>query len=214
MLVPLTLLNLAMNQRTDISRIGDRTQPPILSDFELLATRTADAPSSIPEHLPAQTPKLNRQRFSDSSVYPYLETNIDFLPMEFTQESFPDIKSDLSVSTYGPNTPFRRWDTIRDYITSLVDRSNYSDLISYNTTVELVEKDGDEWILTLRKDGKVSDYWWVERFDAVVVASGHYWVPYVPAIAGLEDFQKARPGSVLHSKQYRGRDQFVGKVSH
>ena len=66
--------------------------------------------------------------------------------------------------------------------------------------------------VTLRKEGQQGDYWWAEWFDAVVVASGHYWVPYIPAIEGLEAFEKARPGAVLHSKHFRGRDQFRGKV--
>jgi cation diffusion facilitator CzcD-associated flavoprotein CzcO len=52
----------------------------------------------------------------------------------------------------------------------------------------------------------------METFDAVVVASGHYWVPYVPDIEGLDQFEKTRPGSVVHSKHFRGRDLFHGKV--
>ncbi|KAH8200225.1 hypothetical protein TruAng_005617 [Truncatella angustata] len=191
--------------------IGETTQPPVLSDFKTLSDRTADVPLCIPKRIPAQTSKSGVQRFDDSSVYPYLETNIDFLPMEFSQELFPKDKSELSVSTYGSNTPFRRWDVVRRYITGLVDRRGYNDLISYNTTVERAEKLGAEWKLTIRKSGKDSDYWWIEWFDAVVVASGHYWVPYIPEIPGMEQFQKNRPGSVLHSKQFRVRDQFAGK---
>jgi cation diffusion facilitator CzcD-associated flavoprotein CzcO len=126
----------------------------------------------------------------------------------------PEERSKLSISHHGPDTPFRRWDVVKRYITSLVERRGYSDLISYNTTVELVEKVGAEWKVTLRKDGEQSDYWWVEYFDAVVVASGHFWVPYIPPIEGLEEFEKARPGSVLHSKHFRGRKTFTGKASN
>ncbi|PLN75175.1 FAD/NAD(P)-binding domain-containing protein [Aspergillus taichungensis] len=191
--------------------VGDSSRPPTLSNFESLAKRTADAPLAIPKRLPAQTPKTDQPRFAESSIYPYLETNIDSLPMEFSQEPFPEDRSELSISNYGPKTPFRKWDVVRDYISGLVERRGYSDLVSYNTTVELVEKEGAEWKVTLRKDGAHSDYWWTETFDAVVVASGHYWVPYIPAIAGLEQFEKSRPGSVLHSKHFRGRDAFTDK---
>ena len=194
-------------------RIGDKTRPPTLSNFTALASRKADAPLPIPVKLPSQTAKSNQPRFSESSVYPYLETNIDYLPMEFSQEPVPSERSPLSISIYGPQTPFRRWDVVQRYIKSLVHRRGYTDLVSYKTTVELVKKDGIEWKIVLRKEGEQSDYWWEERFDAVIVASGHYWVPYIPDIDGLEDFQKARPGSVLHSKHFRGRDEFVGKVS-
>ncbi len=168
-------------------------------------------PLSIPERLPAQTQKSDQPRFSESSVYPYLETNVDSLPMQFSQEPIPDERSDLSISLHGPNTPFRPWTVIRQYIRGLVERRGYEDLISYSTTVE-EQKIGSEWKLTLRRDGNQSDYWWTEWFDAVVVASGHYWVPYIPPIQGLEEFEKARPGSVLHSKHFRGRDHFAGKV--
>lgn len=134
--------------------------------------------------------------------------------MEFSQEPIPEERSELSISNHGPDTPFRKWDVIQRYVQSLVDRRGYRDFVSYNTTVEKVEKIGTEWKVVLRKSGQRSDYWWVEWFDAVVVASGHFWVPYIPPIEGLEAFEKARPGSVIHSKHFRGREPFSGKVSH
>ncbi|QCT69608.1 hypothetical protein E1952_14835 [Staphylococcus aureus] len=84
-------------------------------------------------------------------------------------------------------------------------------MICYSTHVERVEKFGDEWKVTLRREEDEKDYWWVEWFDAVIVASGHFNVPYVPAVQGLEDLEKQHPGSVLHSKMYRGRDAYKGK---
>lgn len=145
-------------------------------------------------------------------MYPYLETNIDFLPMQFSQEPIPEERSELSISRHGHDTPFRKWDVIQRYIQGLVERRGYRDWISYDTTVERVEKVGAEWKVILRKDGEQSDYWWIEWFDAVVVASGHYWVPYIPLVEGLEEFEKARPGSVLHSKHFRGREAFTDKA--
>lgn len=193
------------------NRIGDSSPPPTLRNFASLAARTADPPLTIPERLPAQMPKSDQPRFSESSIYPYLETNIDALPMQFSQEPMLEERSERSILHYGPETPFRKWDVVHRYVKGLVERKGYSDLISYNTTVERAEKVGAEWKVILRRDGEQSDYWWAEWFDAVVVASGHFWVPYVPAIEGLEDFEKARPGSVLHSKHFRGREAFTGK---
>jgi hypothetical protein len=194
-------------------RIGDKQPPPLLSDFAALAARTADAPIQLPQRLPAQTPKLATPRFTESSIYPTLETNIDSVPMAFSQEPIPDERSERSIALHGSDTPFRHWTVINKYIQSLVDRNGYQDLVSYNTTVEKVEKVGHEWKVVLRKEGAEKDYWWVEWFDAVIVASGHYSVPYVPSIEGLEQFEKTRPGSVIHSKQFRGKDYFAGKVS-
>lgn len=133
--------------------------------------------------------------------------------MQFNQEPIPAETSERSVGIYGPETPFRHWDVVRRYIKGLVERRGYEDLVSYNTTVERVEKIGSEWKVTLRREGNERDYWWVEWFDAVVVASGHYSVPYIPAIDGLDELEKSRPGSVIHSKHFRGRDLYKGKVS-
>ncbi|KAK3947685.1 hypothetical protein QBC32DRAFT_318566 [Pseudoneurospora amorphoporcata] len=191
--------------------IGDNDRPQPLTDFASLASRTADPPVPIPHTLPALTPKLDQPRFTESSVYPYLETNVDALAMQFSQEPFPAEKSDFSINLHGPQTPFRHWKSVRGYIEGLVNRNGYQDLVSYNTTVERVEKVGDEWKVTLRKEGQQKDYWWTEWFDAVVVASGHYWVPWIPQVDGLEAFEKMRPGSVIHSKHFRGRDLYEGK---
>ncbi|KAL7920257.1 hypothetical protein ACQKWADRAFT_322312 [Trichoderma austrokoningii] len=213
---------LAQEKSFDVIRVFERRErpggydashPPTLSNFESLAARTADAPLPIPKTIPAQTYRSGQPRFSESSVYPYLETNVDSLPMEFSKEPIPIERSELSIANHGPDTPFRRWDVIQRYVQGLVDRNGYGDLVSYETTVEKIEKVGNEWKVILRKNGRHRDYWWVEWFDAVVVASGHFWVPYVPAIDGLEEFEKARPGSIIHSKHFRGRKQFVGKVT-
>ncbi|KAK7523008.1 uncharacterized protein IWZ02DRAFT_260202 [Phyllosticta citriasiana] len=200
--------------------LGESKPPPILqpSELPLLASRTADPPlPTIPSRLPAQTSKSSVPRYSESTVYPYLETNVDAVPMEFTQEPFPTQLSEWAKTVYGEDAPWRHWTIVLDYVRSLVERNGYQDLISYNTTLEKAEKvareggDGEEWKLTLRKDGEKTDYWWEERFDAMVVASGHYSVPYIPFVPGLSEFAKAWPGSVIHSKHFRGRDAYKGR---
>ena len=44
-------------------------------------------------------------------------------------------------------------------------------------------------------------------FDHVIVASGHYTIANTPDFEGLSSF----PGRVLHSHDFRGADEFVGK---
>lgn len=187
-------------------------QSPTMSNFAKFSARTADPPLPIPDSVPAYTPRSQQPRWAESSIYPYLETNVNDLSMQFSQEPIPEDRSARSVALYGDQTPFRHWKVMRRYVQSLLERRGYEDLVSYGTSVELVEKTGDEWKVTLRKSGRETDYWWEERFDAVVVASGHFSVPYIPAIDGLEEFEKSRPGSVLHSKDFRGRDIFQDKV--
>jgi cation diffusion facilitator CzcD-associated flavoprotein CzcO len=194
-------------------RLEDKTPHPNLTDFSALASRKGDAPIEIPPQLPARTPKHERPRYAESSVYPYLETNVHSVAMSFSQEKIPSIKSKLSVSKHGKDTPFVHHSVIQKYVDSLVHRNGYEKIISYNTTVERAEKVGDEWRLTLRQESGNEDIWWEERFDALVVASGHYNVPYIPIINGLAEFEKQYPGSVKHSKMFRGRDAYRGKVS-
>ncbi|TIC90008.1 Thiol-specific monooxygenase [Colletotrichum higginsianum] len=196
--------------------LGETKPPPILQPAELplLAARTADPQHpAIPAVLPSRTPSSSSSsspghpRYAESTVYPYLETNVDFVPMQYTQEPFPAAQTPLSRALHGEDTPFRHWSLVRDYVASLVDRRGYDRLVSYNTTVEraekvrrvpnsaaaaagggegeVEEKEGkedqdkeaeEEWKLTLRQSDPASstDSWWEERFDALVVASGHY----------------------------------------
>ncbi|KAF6822204.1 dimethylaniline monooxygenase [Colletotrichum plurivorum] len=196
--------------------LGETKAPPVLQPDELerLGSRTADAPvHSVPSEFPARLPKSPTPRYAESTVYPYLETNVDYVAMQFTQEPFPGKQSDWSIAVHGADTPFRHWSLVQDYIRSLVEKRGYGEFVEYNTTVEKAEKDEGtgEWTLTLRKDGEETDQWWTETFDAVVVASGHYSVPYIPLIDGLGEFARRRPGSVIHSKHFRGREAYKGK---
>lgn len=200
------------------TRIGDTSPPRPLENLSAIAARSADTPLPIPATLPARTPRATQARFAESSIYPYLETNVDDGAMSFTgggPEAIPAQRSEWSVAMHGKDTPFRHWTVMRDYVAALFGRKGYGALVAYGASVERAVKDGEEWVLTVRREEKDGgeDVWSEERFDAVVVASGHFNVPWVPAIEGLEEFEKTRTGSVLHSKMFRGREAFRGKVS-
>ncbi|KFY09085.1 hypothetical protein V492_05644 [Pseudogymnoascus sp. VKM F-4246] len=184
---------------------------PQLPDFKTLASRTADKPHDIPPSLPTYTPRSTQYRHDETSVYPLLETNIDYHTMEFSQEPIPIKQTSRSIQRHGPSTPFRHHTVVQQYIEGLLDRKGYKDFVECGVTVERVEKVNGSWKVTLRKAGAERDYWWVEEFDAVVVASGHYTVPHVPYIEGLEEFARAYPGSVEHSKGYRGSEKYRQK---
>ncbi|RAH66524.1 uncharacterized protein BO66DRAFT_414363 [Aspergillus aculeatinus CBS 121060] len=166
-------------------------------DVEKLSARIADAPLPIPESLPQYTPASSQHRFTDSHVYPNLHTNVDAATMGYSLEPIPVVRSEWSIGLHGPDTPFRHHTVIRQYVEDLLNRNGYQDLVEYNTTVESAVKDpqSDQWVLTLRRAGKPGgdDYWWSETFDALVVASGHFAVPYVPAIPGLKKFVEKYP---------------------
>jgi cation diffusion facilitator CzcD-associated flavoprotein CzcO len=187
-------------------------------DLDGLAARTADPPLKIPEQLPARTPVVRQDRFTDSPVYPGLETNVDAGAMSYSQEPIPTVRSQWSIERHGEDTPFRHHSVIRQYIEDLFTAKGHAGIVQYNTTVERAIKrpSSQKWVLTLRRtenhNGSQSDYWWTEEFDALVVASGHYAVPYIPAIPGLIGFAERYPGSIEHTKHYRGPEKYRDKV--
>lgn len=186
-------------------------------DVTKLASRTADLPSKndVPplDKLPLYVPKSKRQRFIDTATYSYLETNVHNEAMEFTQEPFPDGGTALSVGKYGSKTPFRHHTKIKAWLQNIYKQKRQDDHFEFNTSVELIEKNKDtgKWDIILRKFGKKLDYIWRESFDAVVVATGRYDVPFVPYVEGLQEFYDTPGKIVIHTKAYRSRDQFRNK---
>ncbi len=186
-----------------------------IPDFEKLAARIPDETLSIPSQLPTTTSHNTQYRFSETSIYPTLETNIDAFAMSFSQEPFPEERTPLNIQRYGVNSPFRHWKAVEGYLQGLLNRRGYQDWVSYDTTVELIHKDKQigKWILTLRKplENGREDRWWTETFDAVVVAAGHYQVPFIPLTPGLAELAHNFPGSVEHSKAWRRPEKYRGK---
>lgn len=94
----------------------------------------------------------------------------------------------------------------KQYVESYFSHHKTDSLLSLNTTVEDVsvikgsKKGHERWRLTLRKyDGVRSvDVWWQDEFDAVVLANGHYGVPFV------SQFHSIQAGECLkNSDKYR-----------
>ncbi|KAI0874611.1 hypothetical protein GGS24DRAFT_334260 [Hypoxylon argillaceum] len=68
----------------------------------------------------------------------------------------------------------------------------------------------DKW--TVRSTNLLADVSRVETYDAVVVASGHYSAPCIPAVAPeISAFATAHAGVISHSKRYRAASEFAGK---
>lgn len=208
--------NLRLFERRDQAGgcwIYDDKPPEPLPEIQKLSNRTADEPASVPETLPRYVPKSSKQRFLDTATYSYLESNVEANAMEFSEEPFPVGGSNISVEKYGKETPFRHNTVIKGWLHDLYKRKGYDDHVEFNTSVELVSKNeaSNQWEVTLRRFGKKYDYVWTESFDAVVVASGHYDVPYVPNIPGLQQFYNNPKNTVIHTKAYRSREYFRNK---
>jgi cation diffusion facilitator CzcD-associated flavoprotein CzcO len=169
-----------------------------------------------PSQLPTFASPAGENLGARTGIYATLDSNVGAEAMAFTHTPFPNVNSADSVQRYGTNNPTRPYQIIEQYIED--GFKDYRHLLSLSTTVEKVEKVGQEWTITLRKPdeprrGEKKDYWWQEKFDAVVVATGHYTVPYIPAIWGIDEAVKAFPQKFEHSKFFRSPDDYVGKAS-
>ncbi|CAK7211745.1 hypothetical protein SCUCBS95973_001223 [Sporothrix curviconia] len=175
--------------------------------------QTRKPPASVTE-LPAFAPASLPDPRARSALYWGLDSNVGAESMAFTHTPFPVVNSPVSIERYGHSNPSRPYGVITNWIEDLF--RPYLPLVTLRTTVESVEKRGKEWVLTLRRAGELyrgrpHDYWWTESFDAVIVASGHYHVPFLPAIPGLIETSKQLPGRFEHSKSYRKPDKYADK---
>lgn len=105
-------------------------------------------------------------------------TNVPDVAMSFSDEPFP----------YGPFVP--HW-VPKQYIENYFSSHRTDSYLVLNTTVEDVSRipaqknySDDRWKLTLRRFDATRnvDIWWEENFDAVIIANGHYSVPFVCSI--------------------------------
>ncbi|KAI0115789.1 hypothetical protein GGR51DRAFT_502121 [Nemania sp. FL0031] len=107
---------------------------------------------------------------------------------------------------------------IVQYVHDIAKLHHVTENIKFHTRVESVTKPAGEtqWFVktsTLRVEADTfSVLRESEKFDAVVVASGHYHIPFVPDVPGLSDWKDRFPGRVIHSKSYRTPEPFRGKT--
>ncbi|KAI5924147.1 hypothetical protein F4810DRAFT_146400 [Camillea tinctor] len=107
---------------------------------------------------------------------------------------------------------------LKRYIEEIARLHGVIDKILFHTRVERVDKpkNGHQWdvesktLVTTGSSHSITKKNW--KFDAVVVASGHYHVPYVPDIPGLSTWKARFPDRVMHSKKYRDPEPFRGKT--
>ncbi|KAL3432154.1 hypothetical protein BDV09DRAFT_206155 [Aspergillus tetrazonus] len=172
--------------------------------------------NEIPASLPAFTEPVAEDTTARTGIHDQLDSNVGSGTISFTHTPFPEVNSAVSVRQLGRGNPSRPFRVVSGYLEDLA--RPYLDLISFNTTVERVEKvdNRKKWRITARQSGhfqrnKPAEYWWQEEFDAVVVASGHYNVPLIPEIDGLAEAFKALPGHFEHSKSFRSANDYVDK---
>ncbi|KAF1924346.1 putative dimethylaniline monooxygenase [Didymella exigua CBS 183.55] len=158
-----------------------------------------DPPLRVPQTLPAATAPTEQTRFDRTPIYEGLTTNVPEIIMSLSDERF----------AYGPFAP--HW-VPKQYIQNYFASHHTDRFLVLNTTVEDVTRERDNWRLTLRRHDPTQkvDIWWAEHFDALVIANGHYSIPYIPKVDGLDEFMEKYPGRVAHSKFYRSPTHYPG----
>ena len=133
-----------------------------------------------------------------NSMYRYLWSNGPKECLEFADYSF-----DEHFGKPIPSFPPR--EVLYDYILGRAKKGNLKKYIKFDTTVTNVSYNNDSFEISSidKKSGKHS----TEKFDYLVVASGHFAVPYIPEYKGMSSF----PGRILHSHDFRDAEEFRGK---
>lgn len=144
-----------------------------------------------------------------SPLYERLETNIQrglmvFSDLDWPQESqlFPKHETVLEyIEKYGQDVKH-----LVKLETQVVDVG-----IEESSTIENPIANQDCWKVKTRDLVTMEEK--EERYDAVIVANGHFIVPYVPDIEGIKEWNDKYPGIISHSKYFRKPEEFEGKVS-
>jgi len=132
-------------------------------------------------------------------MYDHLNTNIPKGLMQYSDQDF------LPESLLFPTR-----EDVQDYLIRYAEDVRH--LIKFSTQVEdisLADDGRDGWNLLVRSTitGKATNL----EYDAVVIASGHYSVPFIPSTPGIEAFRNAYPSIISHSKIYRSQHSFTNK---
>jgi len=135
------------------------------------------------------------------SMYRYLWSNGPKEALEFPYYTFEE-HFGKAIPSFPPR------EVLFDYLKGRWNKEDVQKYIQFSTTVRDVvyNKATDDFTVSVKdlKRDVVKDG---ERFDYVVVASGHYSVPHVPSFPGVDKF----PGRVMHAHDFRDANEFKGK---
>ena len=150
-----------------------------------------------------------------SPMYEELETNIPRTLMRFSDLPFP---SDCQL--------FPRHEAVKTYIDEY--GKELLPLVKFETQVQevkLLEATKDSSTRDTSSDSEtIKERWslqaeelrtgriYEEKYDAVILANGHYSVPFVPYIEGAKEWNDAFPGTLSHSKTFRTAEEYRDKV--
>lgn len=154
----------------------------------------------FPLDSPVGSPAPHAPPIFPSPMHEKLHANITKTIMNFSHQPFPP-----------ESCIFPSREHIHEYL--LRYAQDVRGLVNFGfqvTNVSLLSDLGrDRWSLQARStvDDRVID----DVFDALVVANGHYSVPFIPPIQNIASFHQAHPAVITHAGQYRAADAFRDK---
>lgn len=139
-----------------------------------------------------------------TGVYDDLITNVPRELMAFDADnhsSSKPVNSDLD--------PLMSLDEVQENSSSFIESSKSSRVFRTDTCVEYLEKlSPEKWLVVAKRSAPDSteDEWYMETFDAVIIANGHFSCPYVPfymsnlhnSDANIHQFNLSYPGALIH----------------
>ncbi|GLA49322.1 hypothetical protein AnigIFM63604_004985 [Aspergillus niger] len=134
-----------------------------------------------------------------SPLYKTLDTNIPKEMMGYGDKSF---EQDSQV--------FPKHSAVKKYLDEYAE--DIKNVIQFETQVVDVRKTEGAphaWSLTTKNLRERIEK--THSYDAVVVASGHFDVPYTPDIAGIQAWNTAYPGIISHSRLFDSAESFRDK---
>ena len=133
-----------------------------------------------------------------NSMYRYLWSNGPKECLEFADYTF-----DEHFGKPIPSFPPR--EVLFDYFLGRAKKADIKKYIKFNTIVTDVRYSDNKFTVTAKN--KKEDTFLTDEFDYIVVATGHFSVPYIPEYEGMKTF----PGRILHSHDFRDAEEFREK---
>ncbi|OBA27265.1 FAD/NAD(P)-binding domain-containing protein [Hanseniaspora valbyensis NRRL Y-1626] len=173
---------------------------PIINNDSVESVPLTD-PSQRINVLKTTTNDSFREHVFDSAVYKNLDTNVPKFLMEYNNFPFPE------------GTPlFPKKDTVLKYLIDFAETNRNE--VTFDTEVTSITYDADTEKYRAKilkypfQDVEKNSKWDGEEYDAVVIASGNYDLPFIPHKKGLKEWFDKYTDSITHSKNFDSPEQF------
>lgn len=135
-----------------------------------------------------------------ASMYRHLWSNGPKECLEFADYTF-DEHFGKPIPSYPPR------EVLYDYLLGRARKNDIRKYIQFGTAVRWVSHNAEKNTFNVTvEDLKTGDHR-TEKFDYVIVSTGHFSVPNMPDFPGFEQF----PGRILHSHDFRDSREFAGQ---